>query len=161
MEGSSLLSRAMSRTAQAGVPLRVSADAAIARQQAVTGRVPLNKLSRLREAAAEGDGWVQVEWQFGRDRDGRARLAGSLEAEVPLVCQRCLQTFAWHGEMDADWRLVRSEAEEARVLKECEPILVEDDWLHLHELMQDEVLLALPLIPHCSDPACDIGMESA
>lgn len=160
MGGSSLLSRAMSRTAQAGVPLRVSVDAAISRQQAINGRVPLSKLSRL-QAAAEGEGWAQVDWQFGRDPQGRARLAGSVEACVPLVCQRCLQVFDWHGEMDVDWRLVRSEAEEAKVLKECEPILIEDDWLHLHELLQDEVLLALPLIPHCSESGCDIGLESA
>jgi uncharacterized protein len=49
-------------------------------------------------------------------------------------------------------RLVGSEAEERRLLRECEPYLVEDDVLPLQEIVEEEALLALPIAPRC--PAC-------
>ena len=36
------------------------------------------------------------------------------------------------------------------MLQDCEPVLIEDDMLQLHEALQDEVMLALPLVAYCS-----------
>jgi uncharacterized protein len=45
---------------------------------------------------------------------------------------------------------VHSEAEERRLLHDCEPLLVEDDTVPLHEVVEEEVLLAIPIAPRCS-----------
>lgn len=135
-------------------------ESAVARQQTVLGSVPLSKLSRLRDAAAEGNGVVNVSLQFGRDAERRVHVSGQLDAQLPLTCQRCLQSYDWHQTVDVDWVLVSSEAEESRLLKECEPVLIEDDTLYLQDLLQDEVLLAVPLVPRCADEDCAASSDA-
>ncbi|MGQ0528539.1 MAG: YceD family protein [Panacagrimonas sp.] len=45
------------------------------------------------------------------------------------------------------------EDEEARLMADYEPVLVAEDRLMLHQIVEDEILLALPMIPRCS--ACE------
>ena len=51
-------------------------------------------------------------------------------------------------------RLVNSESDEQAVLEQDDPYLVQDDQLPLRDLVEDEVLLALPMLPRCPDPGC-------
>jgi uncharacterized protein len=44
---------------------------------------------------------------------------------------------------------VFSEAEERSALADAEPLLVEDDRLPLRQIVEEEVLLALPMLPRC------------
>src|SRR3546814_8193390 len=48
-----------------------------------------------------------------------------------------------------DLRLVETEEEEQAVLHEADPYLVQDDRLPLREIVEDEILLALPMLPRC------------
>ena len=70
------------------------------------------------------------------------------------MCERCAATYDWSFDIDVDWRLVESEAEEQRLLAECEPVLIEDDWLPVRQLIEDEVLLAVPVMPVCERNTC-------
>lgn len=135
------------------IPLRVKAAAAVANASAWRGELPVAGLARLAAALAGHDGSLRVELQARRDAAGTARLQGSIEGELELGCQRCLRRFRWPLRAAVDLRLVGSEAEEKRLLHECEPWLVEDDSLPLREIVEDEALLALPIAPRCPDCA--------
>jgi uncharacterized protein len=70
-----------------------------------------------------------------------------------LVCQRCLQPMAVPLELDSKLRFVADEAQ-AEALDEHseEDVLALTAALDLHELVEDELILALPLVPrhdHC------------
>src|SRR3546814_6525071 len=66
------------------------------------------------------------------------------------VCSSDLDArIAWPLQIDIDLRLVETEEEEQAVLHEADPYLVQDDRLPLREIVEDEILLALPMLPRC------------
>jgi uncharacterized protein len=86
-------------------------------------------------------------------------MNGKIDGTVQLVCQRCLKPFQWPFDLDVQLRLVRSDAEAAQLLQDCEPYEVREDVLPLQEMTEDEVLLALPLMPRCK--TCENAVHSA
>lgn len=144
----------MKRANAAGIPLHANAAKAIAARQRFAGRLPLAQLPRLSAQLADPAGSLEVDLEAAKDAAGAAWLKGTLRGELSLTCQRGLHPFVWTLDLQTALRLVTSEAEEARVLKDCEPYLVRDDRLPLRELVEEEVLLALPMMPRCEDPDC-------
>lgn len=72
----------------------------------------------------------------------------SLDAQVPQICQRCLSEYLELVQVDRWFRLVADEAT-AAVEDEAseEDVLVLEHRFNLHELLEDELIMALPLIP--------------
>jgi uncharacterized protein len=137
-----------------GIPQRVKASQAISRREAFTGSVALARLPRLAATLAEPTGELHVELQATRDGEGQDWLHGEIRGRVPLTCQRGLHAFDWDCDVALSLALVGSEAEEQKLLKDAESYLVEDDELPLRDLVEEEVLLALPMQPRCDDPDC-------
>jgi uncharacterized protein len=137
-----------------GIPLRVKASQAALRHAVFTGSVPLAKLPRLSASLAETSGTLQVELQATRDGEGQDWLHGEIRGRLPLTCQRGLHAFAWDCDVAMSLALVESESEEEKLLKDTESYLVEDDELPLRDLVEEEVLLALPIVPRCEDLDC-------
>ncbi len=138
------------RTMKDGIPLRVKASAAVSRGSVWNGDIPIAKLPRLAAVLTDAEGELRVELAAERDTAGAARLRGSIAGELGLVCHTCMTAFRWPLHTSLDLRLVHSEAEERRLLHDCEPLLVEDDTVPLHEVVEEEVLLAIPIAPRCS-----------
>ena len=136
-----------------GIPQRVKASASVARGSVWQGAIPVARLSRLAASLKDQAGELGVSLAAGRDSSGAPRLKGHIEGELSLECQFCLQAFRWPLRVDLDLRLVESESEERRLLHEAEPLLVEDDSLPLHAVIEEETLLALPFAPRCPDCA--------
>ena len=137
-----------------GIPLRVKASQAVARHEAFAGSVPLAKLPRLAASLAQSAGTLQVELQATRDDEGQDWLHGEIRGRLPLTCQRGLHDFDWNCDVALSLALVETEAEEEKLLKDTESYRVEDDELPLRDLVEEEVLLALPMMPRCEDPDC-------
>jgi len=132
-----------------GIPLRVKASVSISRGSIWHGAIPIAKLPRLAAVLTDGEGELRVELAAERSSAGTPRLHGSIAGELGLTCQSCMTDFRWPLRIDLDLRPVFSEAEERRLLQECEPFLVQDDTLHLHDLIEEEALLAIPIAPRC------------
>jgi uncharacterized protein len=77
-------------------------------------------------------------------------------ADVPLACQRCLQAMTQRLEVSRRFRFVRNEDEALRLDEESEDdVLVLPARLDLHELLEDELILAQPIVPRhdvCPEP---------
>lgn len=139
------------------LPARVRCAEGGSRLLTFDGVVPLAKLSRLAQIALTATAPVQVSLQTQCQADGGTHLIGTLRGGLVLRCERCLQPLDWSFEIDVNLRLVRSEAEEQRWLERAEPLLIEDDELPLHALIEDEILLALPMAPAHAPAGCSAG----
>ena len=129
----------------------------------LAGEVPLDGLERLADSVigVEPPG-APVHWQA----EGRLRPVTGGEPEtwlhltsqvcVSLRCQRCLQPMAAPLDVDRWIRFVRDAAQAEALDAELEDDVLElQRQLDLHELVEDELLLALPLVPRhdvCPDP---------
>lgn len=134
------------------------ASAAIQREASFAGTILVERLPRLSAAVAAPSGELDVDLAVGREMARPPFLRGAIRGELQLLCQRCLENFSWPLQAKVDLRLVESEADEAKWLQDYEPYLIEDDRLPLHAIVEDEVLLALPLAPRCA--ACALPAES-
>ena len=144
----------MKRPNAGGIPRYVVASKAVATRQRFAGTVPLAQMARLAAQLADKAGQLEVELEAGQDAAGRPALRGAVRGELNLTCQRGLHPFTWPCQVDTALRLVSSEAEEEKAMGEADTHLVVDDQLPLRDIVEDEVLLALPMMPRCDDPDC-------
>jgi uncharacterized protein len=119
------------------------------------GRIPLASLERLVPALGSSVGELQVCINLGKDPDGTRYLSGTIQGAVELQCQRCLEPL--HLPLNLSFRLgiVRG-SEAARELSErYEPLIATAEPARIADIVADEVLLALPLVPvHGDDARC-------
>lgn len=70
------------------------------------------------------------------------------QAQLPLACQRCLAPVPVALEVDRWFRFVADEAQAAAEDEDCEEdVLALEPRPHLRELIEDELLMELPLVP--------------
>jgi uncharacterized protein len=126
---------------------------------ALQGRLPLAGMQRLADslcAASDGSAPWQVRGSLAPVQGSEAEVWLELQAdaEVPLQCQRCLQPMVEQLQVRRRFRFVRNEEQAARLDEESEDdVLVLPQRLDLHALLEDELILALPLVPrHGSCP---------
>lgn len=122
------------------------------------GETPIAAMPRLVSALAGADGLVVYQLDFGTDSLGNARLELKARAPLTLICQRTLEPFVLPVELDVQLGLIRDERDEAALPPGFEPLLVaEHGKLSPLDVIEDELLLALPLVP--VDPASSLPNE--
>jgi uncharacterized protein len=110
------------------------------------GVLPLSMLPRLREALAGDDGEVAYVITFDTDEYGIAFLDLSVDARLPMLCQRALDVFELPVVIRQQLGLIAKEADEAGLPEPYEPLLVVDAQLRLKDVIEDELILALPVV---------------
>jgi len=103
---------------------------------------------------------VQLHYRICGERDarGRPRLRCQVKGDVEMLCQRCLKPVNVAVESDRLLYLAASEAEadrlESALAEEDIEVMVTGQTLDLAGVVEDEVLLSLPIVPmhaHCSE----------
>ncbi|MEO8151897.1 MAG: DUF177 domain-containing protein [Rhizobacter sp.] len=126
------------------------------------GTWPLARLERLASSTAAGADVCMVAWQARGEhramRGGKAQIWLHIEAntEVMLECQRCLAPVAAGVTAKRSFLFVHGENTAAELDNDSEDdVLALSRALDLPELIEDELLLALPLVPRhetCPQP---------
>jgi len=113
---------------------------------------PISAWPRLRQET-QGDG-PAVRWRLSLQYQPTAEgskplwLHLSASAEVTQTCQRCLEPVRLPVQVEAAFRFVADEATALAEDDDCEEdLLVFEHPFNLLALVEDELLLALPLIP--------------
>jgi len=131
-----------------GLPDSIDAWRAAGAGRVYSGRVELARLARLLPSLVDGEGSCNFQIAFERNEAGQALARVTASAELPLQCQRSLERFLLPVQIEQTLGLLRSEAEEAGLPPEVEPVLVPaDGMLQLLDLLEDELILALPALP--------------
>ena len=112
------------------------------------GSLPVSGLTRLVEVLAAPDGEVTYTVDFDRDEFGVAYAAIRANAPLTVTCQRTLEPFVLPVVIDTRLGLITDERDEAALPPGYEALLVEDDGhVAMAAVIEDELLLALPLVP--------------
>ncbi|GAB3365245.1 YceD family protein [Lysobacter rhizosphaerae] len=120
----------------------------VAARRGVEGRLPLSALTRLEDSLLDTKGEVRFALEFDRDSLQVPYVELRIDAELPLVCQRSMDRFLLPVRIVQRLGLIRDEADEAALPEGYEPLLVPDDGeLRTAELVEDELILAVPVVP--------------
>jgi uncharacterized protein len=122
------------------------------------GAVKLADMPRLNPSLCEEGDTVLVRLHFGVDEQGINYIKGHLETRLKLQCQRCMEPYIY--EIMSDFVLgIVSSLDEANALPELyEPALTKDGSLALRELIEDEIILNLPIIPRHEIETCNMTL---
>lgn len=131
----------------AALPDRVNVARQVLARRIYEGALPLAAMPRLRGSLAATDGDARYSVEFGKDGIGIAWLALRVEADLPLVCQRTLEIFVYPVSIDQRLGVIANEAEEAGLPPDYEPLLVASGELAIADVIEDELILALPVVP--------------
>lgn len=118
------------------------------------GFVNATDLPRLASSVSAICGPLEASVQFELD-ESKAKVArGSAKVPVEAVCQRCLDPVEVNVQADFAVQVIWSEEHLNRVAANYEPWLVVDKMANLNELLEDEILLALPLVNYHATGQC-------
>jgi len=123
--------------------------------------LPVAEMQRLSPNVVVNDDVVTVDLQFGIDEQGVTFLKGRLKTTLNLQCQRCMEPFVY--EIISDFVLgIVDTLDEANALPEhYEPALAEEGALALRDLIEDEIILNLPIIPKHKPEECKVKLPQA
>jgi uncharacterized protein len=130
-----------------GLPATVDAIRLADTGTRLAGEIPLQAMARLRGQCLDDQGEASVDLLFERSADrALRRIRGRINARVHVACQRCLEPMILMLEAEPSLLIVKAD-ERAQLLTEDAELLVADKAVVLSELVEDELLLAMPMIP--------------
>jgi len=124
------------------------------------GELELRRMARLGETLSNIEGSIAYDLEFGRDGKRRPRIKGRIRAVLALQCQRCLEQLDYPVETGFDLTVIETVEEAGRLSDEAEPVLATDGRIGLRELLEDELLLAIPQVPRHDPAVCAVDVEA-
>ncbi len=132
--------------------------ALVEKRRQFKGALSLSKMLRLQDVLLNQEGEARFELKF--ERDGRvAAVTGLVEAELELQCQCCLGSIPWPVKSRVRLGVVRTIDEADRLPESYEPLLLEEETIPLADIVQEELLLAIPPIPQHEQCALSVQVE--
>lgn len=123
------------------------------------GSYPLNLMPRLAEAVSEVSGEAMVSMVFSRSGAGLAIADGEIQATLVLTCQRCLGLMEYPVKTEISVAFVPDDATAGLIQEDYDAMVVPDE-LFFRDLIEDELMLSLPLIArHESPESCEETMQ--
>jgi uncharacterized protein len=127
----------------------------LADNAAVLERVyPLGEMPRLQDLLAAPQGSVHASFTFAKVDSGRVGATVAVESIAQLVCQRCLQGFAYPLAGSSEVEFAGSVSPGA-AKSQREIYVMEDGLVSLRELAEEELLLALPIVAMHEPQVCE------
>jgi len=143
------------------LPTEVDPFKLVEQSRIFEGRIPQGDFPRLKELLS-GDSYkdelVEVNLEFTRTDTRLPVIRGTIKAELQMVCNRCLEATDLTIDTALEVVLVGSDEQAERLQDSFDIWLVEDQNLFLQDFIEDEILLAMPIVIAHDDcePARDL-----
>jgi uncharacterized protein len=125
-------------------------------EQALAGELPVAGFERLQDVLTDSKGALSYTLRGGKDERQRPFLVLRIEGDLRVQCQRCLQPFDYPVEVRSTLLLIpRGEQADELFDDPSAPDAIEPSAeLDVAELIEDELLLSLPLSPRHPEGTC-------
>jgi uncharacterized protein len=136
---------------------RAPVDTLVSTETAIDFKIPFVELPRVSHELIGKDGEASGRVRFSRHL-GHAVADLDVSAAPEVVCQRCMQPMRWPVSVKSRIALVSDYDAADRVPDGMEVFLVEADSVSVRDLVDEEVMLALPHVPrHDEESECAGG----
>lgn len=127
----------------------------------ISGKVDVKTLERLKPLLAnDHEGTISAKLQFGVDEQGIRNVTGSIIAELAMVCQRCLEPVLEPLEVSIKLGIVWNDEKAANLSKSWEPWILEEGQTDIYQMLEDELILGLPIVAYHSNECVPHEMYS-
>jgi uncharacterized protein len=129
--------------------------------QQLSGEVQVVQLARLADSLFDGAGELKYQLVGGCDARQRPRLQLAVAGSINLRCQRCLGSLAYPVAVEASLLVLTDKAGgETAELDDLDGVPA-DAHTDVWELIEDEVLLAVPLSPRHPEGLCEAAVDTS
>jgi len=125
---------------------RVDVDVLADEGAGLERRYPIAHFARLADTVSDSQGEAVVRFDFLRAGDGVPACGMELEAVVTLTCQRCLEPYEQPLRSEAKLAFVTGDEDGGQVPEGYEVVPAPRGRVDLLELVEDELLLSLPVV---------------
>jgi uncharacterized protein len=141
------------------LPIMLDVRQAAVRGVTVSGVLKPLDLKRFRPLLAGDEGVISSEIHFWRDEERRYLMRVAIAADVVVTCQRCLDAMPAPLSSESTLAIVWTDEEAAHVPKQLESLVVTDALCNLWDVVEEELILALP--PYSYHETEDCRLEIA
>jgi uncharacterized protein len=124
------------------------------RESALSGEMDIARLPRLASLLSSDRGRVSARLRFRQDERGWPVIDLEWHTRLELVCQRCLEAVEYRLNDRVQLAVLESASLEQYLPKEYEPLVLEGERLRPATLVEDELIISLPLVPRHESGAC-------
>jgi uncharacterized protein len=117
----------------------------------IGGTIPLSRMKRLAPMLASDAGEVEFELIFRFDAQRRPGVVVEVAAPLKLMCQRSLEPYTEQVRQRSELQIIGSPEEQALLADDEEFVVTESGRLSVADIVEDELLLAVPQIPRNPD----------
>jgi len=122
-------------------------DALADREAVLSGEIELRQLTRLREIVHSAPGSIRTNLKFHRQANSFVTVDLTFETALELICQRCLEPLVQDVSEQVSLMLLEPGSMSREVAKEDEAVVLTDGKLNPAALLEDELILSLPIVP--------------
>ncbi len=131
-------------------PIRVAKQGAH-----LEGQLSLHQCERLQAICDQADLKAQVIMDLNMDIKANVPfIRGTIATTVNMVCQRCNKPMQYDLDIPFSLSPMVSEKQAKNLPSEYEPLMVHDEQVVVAEVIEDEILLALPMVSRHEVGAC-------
>ena len=125
------------------------------------GEYKISNVPRVSEVARNVEDNLKVNLSFNLENGKTPCVKGIIESKIVLDCQRCLDTLDLNLKVLFNLAFVRFESQAEGLDKSFEVYVIgEDEELDTLNLISDEILLSLPMVPsHEFDCSLSVDKE--
>lgn len=141
----------------APLPITLDVRKAAVRELSVEGTLKPLDLRRFAALLASSEGRIQVTMALSRDEEHRTLIQVDIDAEVEVVCQRCLQPMPKQLKTSNVLAVVWNDEQAGLLPRYLEALIVEEDC-RLWDVVEEELILALPQFSYHEQAECKIDL---
>lgn len=142
------------------IPVTLDPVKAAQKRSDYVGIVPLNTLPRLTEGLMSFDEDVTVRIECGTDQQGLTVLSGDASCQVSVKCERCGEAMPLTLNCSFAYTPVKNGDDDAalELIPERYDVIERDEHgeINLRQLIEDELILTLPLFPMHDATDCKV-----
>lgn len=125
------------------------------KQRSLKGEISLSRMKRLAESLSDPSGVVSVDLCFDRDAAGWSTVTGSIATDLTLQCQRCMQNMSYPLNIEVNLGIAAPD-QMSLLPEQYEPFLLEEELVSLAVMVEDELILELPVVPMHEPSDCSV-----
>lgn len=135
-------------------PLRLAKS-----RERIEGSLQLDSFQRLKGNLLEESGTLEYRLIFEFDESGTCVIESVIDSQLTLECQRCLNPVVIEIHKSSLLGVVKDKDEIDNLAIEYEPLQLDEETISVESLIEDELLLAIPLSALHAENQCS-GKEA-
>lgn len=143
------------------VPVTVDPVKSSGKQLSYDGVVPAGSLVRLQELLLEPCADVDVQLQFDVDEQNIKYIEGKAEVATVVACERCNEAMSIVLQTEFKYAPVTKRQKADELPSDYEAVELDElGEVNLHRMVEDELILAMPVVVKHDDKDCSIDSNA-